>query len=75
MIFPVGRGSHVEYGYALAKEKPIVFYSLMDQQDTNESWIAFYGDRKVHFDLEDAILEAFEHLCKGEERDIYGDKC
>jgi nucleoside 2-deoxyribosyltransferase len=64
-ILPGGRGAHVELGYALAKDIPIVFYSVR----TDPDMIGFYGDRKVHFDLKDAVIDLLGQMLKEWEHD------
>jgi nucleoside 2-deoxyribosyltransferase len=65
MILPGGRGAHVELGYAFAKDIPVVFYSITPEPD----WIAFYGKRKIHFDLKDAIMDLLGQMLKEQEDD------
>jgi nucleoside 2-deoxyribosyltransferase len=59
-ILPGGRGAHVELGYAFAKDIPTVFYSTIE----NPEMIGFYGHRKVHSDLKDAVIDLLGQMLK-----------
>lgn len=59
-ILPGGRGAHVELGYALARDIPVVFYSHVPQPEM----IGFYGNRKVHYDLKDTVIDLLGQMLK-----------